>query len=124
MKKIVFLIAIFMLIKPAIPVLDYIVNYGYITKALCINKEKPKLKCNGKCYLMKELAKASESEKPISSNKKTTSQEQEILFLEDIKAFKITSITSIASKLTNCNYSNIYLYLNSNSVFRPPIFIS
>jgi hypothetical protein len=69
-KKITFLLALFMLLKPVFPVIDYIVNYEYISKVLCVNKDKPKMHCNGKCHLMKELAKASENEKPISSDKK------------------------------------------------------
>ena len=59
-----------MLIKPVLPVIDYVVNYEYISTQLCENVEKPELKCNGKCHLMKELSKASENEKPIQSNKK------------------------------------------------------
>ncbi|MBX9808301.1 MAG: hypothetical protein K2X95_10950, partial [Flavobacteriaceae bacterium] len=70
-KKILFLLAMFMLLKPVFPVIDYIVNYEYISKVLCVNKDKPKMHCNGKCHLMKELAKAAENEKPISPNKKT-----------------------------------------------------
>ncbi len=124
MKKIVFLLALFMLLKPVLPVLDYVVNYEYITKVLCINKAKPKLQCNGKCHLMKELAKASENEAPISSDKKTTSQQIEILFFEEIKSFKIVSIYFEENQKVISNYSNSYLYLNSVSVFRPPIFIS
>ena len=50
-KKILFLLAVFMLLKPTLPVIDYIVNYEYITKVLCINKAKPKLQCNGKVRL-------------------------------------------------------------------------
>ena len=46
-----------MLVKPAIPFLEYIVNYDYIVKELCENKDKPELKCNGKCHLAKQLAK-------------------------------------------------------------------
>jgi hypothetical protein len=49
--------------------MDYAINYDYISKVLCINKDKPELKCNGKCHLMKELAKASEDDKPIFSDK-------------------------------------------------------
>ena len=63
MKKIVLLISIFILARPAIPFLEYIVNYDYIVKELCENKEKPALKCNGKCHLMKELAKTAEDDK-------------------------------------------------------------
>lgn len=124
MKKILFLLALFMLLKPVLPVIDYVVNYEYITKVLCINKAKPKLQCNGKCHLMKELAKASENETPTSSNKKITSNELEVLFFEEIKSFKITSIYLEDRQKVSNNYSELYFYLNSDSVFRPPIFIS
>jgi hypothetical protein len=113
-----------MLLKPVFPVIDYIVNYEYISKVLCVNKDKPKMKCNGKCHLMKELAKASENEKPISSDKKMASQELEVLFLEEIKSFKIEPIYFDSKQKINSNYSNLYHFLNSTSVFRPPTFIS
>lgn len=80
--------------------------------------------CNGKCHLMKELAKASESEKPISSDKKTAYQESETLFFEKIKEFKLASLYFTDIQKTNSSYSNLYYFLNSDSVFRPPIFIS
>ncbi len=124
MKKILFLLVAIMVLKPVLPVIDYVVNYEYISKVLCINKAKPKLQCNGKCHLMKELAKTSESEKPISSNKKIASQELEVLFFEEINSFKITSIFFDKKQIVNNNYSDLYYYLNSDSVFRPPIFIS
>ena len=123
-KKILFLLALFILLKPVLPVIDYVVNYEYITKVLCVNKAKPKMKCNGKCHLMKELAKTSESETPISSNKKITSHEFEVLFFEEINSFKITSIYFDKKQIVNNNYSDLYSYLNSISIFRPPIFIS
>lgn len=50
------------------PYISYGLNYEYISTVLCINKEKPKLKCNGKCHLSKELQKATEEE----SKSKTT----------------------------------------------------
>lgn len=124
MKKILFLLALIMLLKPVLPVLDYVVNYEYISKVLCVNKAKPKLQCNGKCHLMKELAKTSESETPISSNKKIASHELEVLFFEEIESFKIISIYLDDKQKINSNYSNFYSYLNSILVFRPPTFIS
>lgn len=116
--------ALFMLLKPVLPVIDYVVNYEYITKVLCVNKAKPKLQCNGKCHLMKELAKSSENEAPISSNKKMASQQFEILFLEEIKSFEITPIYFFETQQINTDNSNLYFRLNTASVFRPPIFIS
>lgn len=123
-KKILFLLALFMLLKPVLPVIDYVVNYEYITKVLCVNKAKPKLQCNGKCHLMKELAKTSESQTPISSNKKIASHELEVLFFEEIKSFNIRYIYFDKNQFLNTNYSDLYSNLNSDSVFRPPIFIS
>ena len=123
-KKIVFLLALFILVKPVLPVIDYIVNYEYISKVLCVNKAKPKMKCNGKCHLMKELAKASENEKPISSDKKIVSQELEVLFFEEIESFIIAPIYFEERQKENNNYSDLYFYLNSPSFFRPPSFIS
>ncbi|WP_396171814.1 hypothetical protein [Flavobacterium sp.] len=119
-----FLLALLILLKPVLPVVDYVVNYEYITKVLCVNKDKPKMKCNGKCHLMKELAKASDSEKPISSDKKSATQESEVLFFEKINSFKITSIFFEDKHQLYTNYSDLYSYLNGVSVFRPPIFIS
>lgn len=37
-------------------------NQRYIAAELCVNKDKPQLHCNGKCYLMKKLKQAEEKE--------------------------------------------------------------
>lgn len=112
-----------MLLKPFIPIVEYAVNYEYISKVLCVNKAKPELKCNGKCHLMKELAKSSESEKPIS-DKKIAVKEFEILFFQEIKPISIL-ISPIKQEPTlNFNYSNLYNYLNSSDSFHPPTIIS
>lgn len=113
-----------MLVKPVLPVLEYVVNYEYISKVLCINRDKPKMHCNGKCHLMQELAKASDAEKPISSDKKGTSQILEVLFFEEINSFTIIPIQFGTKEKINHSYSNLYFYLNSSSVFHPPTFIS
>lgn len=34
---------------------NYAINFDYISKVLCINKEQPKSKCNGKCHIAKQL---------------------------------------------------------------------
>lgn len=45
------------LIQPALPVLDYLINYDYIVSELCENRDKPILTCNGKCYLGDQITK-------------------------------------------------------------------
>ena len=113
-----------MLVKPVLPVLEYVVNYEYISKVLCINKDKPKMQCNGKCHLMKELAKASDAEKPLSSDKKGHTPILDVLVFQDINSFAITPVFFGAKEKTSLYYSNLYSGLNSSVIFHPPISIS
>ena len=121
MKKIVLIVVLSIFLKPILPVIDYVVNYEYISTVLCENKDKPELNCCGKCHLKKELAKASEGEKPIHSDKKDNSkQEVEVLFFQDIKSLVLEQ-TYVQNKTSiNYNYSNLYFRLNGCSVFHPP----
>ncbi len=115
-------------LKPIFPLVDYAVNYNYIAKVLCVNKTKPTLKCNGKCHLMKELAKAAEEEsandKSNSSDKKENHKNIEVLFYTEIK-----SLVSNQTRVQNLNtvidnYSNLYSYKTSFSIFHPPAVVS
>lgn len=120
MKNALLLIGLLMLLKPVFPFVDYVVNYDYITKVLCENKAKPELKCNGKCHLMKELAKASEEEKPISSDKKTSHFEMEILFLQQLPEFEYNYVALFLKSHINSSYSDLYSYVNTTAIFHPP----
>jgi hypothetical protein len=122
MKKLIVIVALVMLLKPILPVADYIINYDYISKVLCENKAKPELKCNGKCQLMKELAKASEQEKPISPHKKIQILETEVLFFQEIKPLVVRQIYFQHKKAIGDHYSNLYFHLDGFAVFHPPTF--
>ncbi len=122
MNKLLLLVALALFLKPIIPVIDYVVNYHYISTVLCENKDKPKLKCNGKCQLMKGLAKASNDEKPINSDKKSNlKQEIEVLFFQNIKSLLPRQIYFHNTISNGDNYTNFYFHSVSCSVFRPPI---
>jgi hypothetical protein len=41
-------------------VMNYQVNKTRITRRFCVNKARPRLHCNGKCYLARQLRKAAE----------------------------------------------------------------
>lgn len=122
MKKLIFIFAIFILAKPALPVLEYVLNYEYIATELCENKDKPELKCNGKCHLMKELAKASEDEKPISKGK-TLHQETEVLFYEPLADFTFDNYNFTYSKKQITVYKNLYTHITEISFFHPPALV-
>lgn len=112
-----------MLLKPLLPVADYVINYDYITKVLCENKSRPEMKCNGKCQLMKELAKASEQEKPISPSKKTQILETEVLFFQENQTLVIQQSYFLHKNIIGDHYSNLYFHMESRSVFHPPTFL-
>ena len=121
-KKILFLLTFFILFKPLLPIVDYLVNYEYISKVLCVNKETPIMACNGKCYLMSELAKSTETEKPIS-DKKVVVKDIEVLFFQNIKEIVFVKKLLFNKPVLNSNYSNLYNFLNSCCVFHPPTHI-
>ncbi|WP_066404272.1 hypothetical protein [Flavisolibacter tropicus] len=60
MKRVIIPILILLLLAQTFSqwliVLDYQINKDYIARVLCENKNRPKLKCNGKCQMMKKLA--------------------------------------------------------------------
>jgi hypothetical protein len=120
-KKIVFLTALFMLIKPAIPFLEYIVNYDYIVKELCENKEKPQLQCNGKCRLKKELAKSAADEQSPADKKQNSKQEMEVLFYQETPIFYQKMPVVFTDKNVNASYQNFYALTAIQSTFHPPI---
>lgn len=112
-----------MLIKPVLPVFDYVINYDYISTQLCENIEKPVLKCNGKCHLAKELAKASENEKPLDSSKKHTFKfEIEVLFCESFLNYNVTNFLNFETKETSSFYQNLYFSELTTRIFHPPTF--
>lgn len=49
-------------------VVYYHLNKAFITQQLCENRSKPELKCNGHCYLSKQLKKAEEGEQKQMPN--------------------------------------------------------
>ena len=96
---------------------DYFINKSYIAKVLCINKEKPKLRCNGKCYLTKQLKEQQKQDQQIPVAKKSKIEVQWFSLLEPIKI-------NIDNQDSSNNYGvTVFLQLSSypHSVFRPPI---
>lgn len=97
------------------PVFNYIINQDYIAEYLCINKDKPMLNCDGKCYLAKML-QAEQDEK------------QQNLPAINLKEYPIGFIEIVNCALKNPevkikgNFSYLNLYNNSfnQTVFHPP----
>lgn len=99
---------------------DYCINNDYIREVLCINKERPKLQCDGKCYLTQQLSKKSTKKE---SQEKAMVMEQSLtpVFFVEIQdvIFKNTASLSTAE---NSNYINHYRLLIDKERDRPPNF--
>ncbi|PKV49258.1 hypothetical protein ATE84_1279 [Aquimarina sp. MAR_2010_214] len=89
-STVILFVAFLMLIKPLWPIGEYIMNYDYIVKNLCENKDRPRLKCNGKCYLVKQLAKQSEETNTNPFKKEQSKNKtQEIVFFQLLFQFDL-----------------------------------
>ncbi len=98
MKSYVILfVALSMLVKPLWPVVEYAMNYDYIVTVLCENKEKPQLQCDGKCYLAKQLAKASEqSDKDPFGENRSKIRTQYPVFFQPLRPIHLTTAFLLA----------------------------
>ncbi|MBT0608359.1 hypothetical protein KIV10_09210 [Aequorivita echinoideorum] len=117
-----FSLALFLFLKPVLPVLEYAVFYDYIKEVLCVNKDKVEMQCNGKCFLKKELAKSSEgSENGKKKDGQRFSFENTVVFFQDIK-HTIYFGTDFSNQrlLQNYHYSNLYSHLVISPIFHPP----
>lgn len=77
--------------------LNYELNVETITQAFCENKDKPELKCNGKCHLSKQL----------TGSETSTSGTEEIIYLPLLELFY---------ELPGVNFINIYRVLLPNTL--------
>jgi hypothetical protein len=91
-------------------------NRDYIASALCENKDKAWMQCNGKCYLMNKIRQAEEKEKKQEQEQKRQ-QHQEAL----------PAVLRTVLSLNKCFVKKAYPgtpvrepISRSSSVFQPP----
>lgn len=108
------------MLRPVIPVIEYNINYDYIVKVLCINKDKPELNCKGKCQLAKEIKKTL----PIK-----TENRQPAFPVIDFDKFQLTFHKTEQSNFNFFNTLNTFNFFKNisgktknyiTSVFQPP----
>ncbi len=104
------------MVKPVLPVFDYVVNHDYIVEFLCINQDKPELNCDGKCYLMQQLEAQKEEKK--QNLPAIDLQEYPIGFVSFVAIVAVSDAPKILKK--TISYSNQYSFLTSYSYFHPP----
>ncbi len=100
----------------AIVLFNFKINQSEIAQKYCENKAKPKMKCGGKCHLMKKLKEEENKEKnPISSDSKEKTETQyfsEISFL-----FHHRIIESSNHQIA---YRALLSHTYTHTIFSPP----
>jgi len=98
---------------------NYQLNQAEITRKFCENKAKPKLQCNGKCHLAKQLAKQEKQEKSSSETSKFKFEITEI-------TAQINTPIAFAYPISDTQKKPIYGYSETRSdsylyqTFHPP----
>ncbi|RIV44062.1 hypothetical protein [Flagellimonas pelagia] len=88
---------------------------GFIER-LCENKDKPELKCDGKCMLAKMLqAQTDEDERPMP----IIGWEQVLVFFVKLPDFRLQN--AIDTDNVYHHYTNNYSYRFSDVLNKPPI---
>lgn len=102
---------------------NYQLNIDQITEQFCVNKDKPKMHCNGKCHLMKKLSNYGQNvTKSTIPYKRNTNhlRNMELIFcqLNQFISYK-TYFHSIKNKPTTLFFGNLCKGF-SIPLFSPP----
>ena len=103
----------------AVVYVGFKVNQPYIAKTLCINRSRPWLHCNGKCYFMRKIKQDEENEKKQSERDGTI--RLEISFCQE--PYQITFIEPVILEVHQSIFPRYTYSYNSSylsTIFRPP----
>lgn len=114
------ILAVFLLLKPMAPVIEYAINRDYIAEVLCINKAKPELACDGKCHLKSSLDEEFEKDNPANSNTVRIQVEQLLIYVEELFSFKPSALLFIKNIIPPGNHSDRYRFTAIIDFFHPP----
>ncbi|WEK69157.1 MAG: hypothetical protein P0Y62_15055 [Candidatus Chryseobacterium colombiense] len=117
-----FFISIFIIftiaIRPVLPLVNYAVNYDYIVKNLCENRNIPQSTCKGKCYVEKELAK---TEKQSNNSQNIKINGLDVFLFQEILSFSDKNQFDIPIKKSNSHDVGFYPSEYFTRIFHPPL---
>jgi hypothetical protein len=109
-------------IRPAMEistVLYYQLNIDTIVEKYCVNKERPRLNCNGKCYLMNQMQAKAQSSKENSNTTIITEVFIPLFFQEN--TIQVKNINLFVSKHTqHWKLNDFYLKTIPKDIDHPP----
>ncbi len=98
----------------------YQANKAYIAKVLCVNKNRPSLHCDGKCYLAQKLKAAEEREEKQTTERLDKMPEIQLFYSSNHFIFNDLCFVEFLQRLPNFTFLANPLAGMLNSIFRPP----
>ena len=96
---------------------NYAVNYESIVKNECINRAKPQQTCNGKCFLVKELAKTEKQSQQITTKSNTI----DVFVTNEILNFDASSTKYFVENIQFSHVKDQHLTSFIVDIFHPPL---
>ncbi|PIF43374.1 hypothetical protein CLU96_0282 [Chryseobacterium sp. 52] len=117
-----FFISIFIIftiaLRPILPLVNYAVNYDYIVKNLCENRNVPQSTCKGKCYVSKELAK---TERQSNNSQVIKISVLDVFLSHDTLVFLNKKESDVEAKTLHSDYLTFHTSEYFSRIFHPPL---
>jgi hypothetical protein len=121
MRYLGLIIVVLIIGRPVLPVIDYVFNYEYIATELCVNRDRPELHCNGKCYLMQAMAQEAAKERQDKKGNLILRYELPVLYYkEDTVMLNPETFVERVPTVSD-RYLISYQFLFQRLQLRPPI---
>lgn len=98
----------------------FYINRANIAQKQCINKSRPQLHCNGKCFLAKKILEAEKKQE----NEKSPGLKEWVEIAPCAVPYFDYRISFINIKFTyTAHYNNQYSLLTTKDIFHPPLMV-
>ena len=98
----------------------FTLNREYIAKSLCENRNKPSKKCNGKCYLRKQLKKVNDTENGSSNSPTIKIEKTEVVCLIPEPLEFSARYVAGEPVVQNPVFMHLAEQVHLHSIFHPP----
>lgn len=112
------LLYIVALLRPVAPLIEYYANKDFFATVLCVNKDKPKMHCNGQCVLMVKLKKAIQEDSNSVPIPKVNFEDYPIGIVSFLPP--ISQNRNFLDRIASSLYENHYASIKGNNPFHPP----
>ena len=103
-------------------IMYYQLNIDYIVEKYCVNKERPRLNCNGKCYLMNQMKAKTQPSKEKTETIIITEAFIPLFFQDHTLQIKNTS-PFVLDQVHNWKIKYLQLKALSKDIDHPPEYL-